>query len=367
MIVLLTSTQKNVQVKKIHSMSDFSSLPSLPYKKYYAPKKLKGGDSSSDAAIIAIVVVIIVILLVAIIMAACWGCGSQTETVYVTGADGNPVGLTMSKKKARAYRKSRAALKDLPPLNPHRRGGKTYELAAGNAAKVHDVHSDADARALLRDGKPAALFVYMNGCGFCDKAKAYFNDQYAQEHPNVTLAMIDGQKCRELCQEHGITGFPTFLTNFGGQGVQKHVGYKPKEVMSAMLASAGGARYGRSSRMMQGGKVHEIMDAEQAQAMLQGGAPVVLFLYMPWCGYCKKQKPVMDELAAQLGNIKFAAINAEQGGKKIASAMGITGFPAFLTNVKAKGGSVQAGAHSAPQMHMGYKDAQTFKQQVLGM
>lgn len=349
-------------------MSDFSSLPSLPYKKYYAPKKLKGGDSSSDAAIIAIVVVIIVILVVAIIMAACWGCGSQTETVYVTGPNGQPTAVTMSKKKARAYKKSRAALKELPPLTPHRKGGKTYELGSGGGkARVHDLQSEADARALLHGGQPVALFVHMNGCGFCDKAKAYFNDAYAQEHPAVVLAQIEASKCRQLCQEHGITGFPTFLTNFGGQGVQKHVGYKPKEVMSSLLAAAahGGARY---SRMQTGGGgggvVHEVEDADQARAMMQGGDKVVLFLYMPWCGYCKKQKPVLDELAAKLKHIKFAAINAEKGGRKIADAMGMTGFPAFLTNFT-KGGALAAGA--GPQKHVGYKDAQTFQREVLGM
>lgn len=345
-------------------MSEFSSLPSLPYKKYYAPKKLRGGDSSSDAAIIAIVVVIIVILVVAIIMAACWGCGSQTETVYVTGPNGQPSALTMSKKQARAYKKSRAALKDLPPLTPHRRGGKTYELGSGG--KVHELHSEADARALLQGGHPVALFVQMTGCGFCDKAKAYFNDAYAKEHPAVVLAQIEASKCRQLCQEHGITGFPTFLTNFGGQGVQKHVGYKPKEVMSSLLATAaahGGARYSRNQTG--GGVVQEVGDADQARAMMQGGDKTVLFLYMPWCGYCTKQKPVLDDLAAELKHIKFVAINAEQGGKKIAEAMGMTGFPAFLTNFTP--GAKMTSASAGPQKHVGYKDAQTFKREVLGM
>jgi thiol-disulfide isomerase/thioredoxin len=337
-------------------MSEYSSLPSLPYGKYFKPAKLKGGDSSTDGAIIAIVVVVIVILLVAIILAACWGgcTGSNTETVYVTGPNGQPVAMRMSKKKAEKMRASKM-LRDLPPLNPHRRSGKSYDsAAAGN--QVVELGSEAEARQLLSGGDNAMIFLYMDGCGFCDKAKQVFNHALAQQHRHVTLAKMNSNKCQALCGEHNITGFPTFLTNFGGK-VAAHVGFKAKPVMDSILASAG-AGAGMRMATGKGGVVHEMKDAEHARAMMQDSKQkVVLFLYMPWCGYCKKQKPVLDELAARHGNVKFLAINAEHAGKKIAEAMSIRGFPAFVTNF---GGA-------APKLHVGYKDAAAFAKEVLGM
>ena len=105
--------------------------------------------------------------------------------------------------------------------------------------------------------------------------------------------------------------------------------------------------------------VHELVDANQAHEALKQKQKTVLFVYAPWCGYCKKQKPVLDELAAKHTNIKFLAINAEQAGKPITSAMRIDGFPAFLTNF---GRGAQDGK---PKMHVGYKDAAAFEQTIL--
>lgn len=317
-------------------MSEFASDLSFNYMQPMKYHKLKGGADSANGAIIAIVVVIIVILLVAIILAACWS-GSGTETIYVTGADGQPVRMKVSKKKMRAE-----VLRDLPPVNPRRRSGKTYQLG-----------SEQEARELLGGSHPAMVFAYMNGCGFCDKVKMYYNDSFAAEHPHVTLAMIDASKCQQLCREKGITGFPTFLTNFDSG---MHVGYKPKEVMSQILQAA---KKKPGYMRMNTSVVHELVDANQAHEALKQKQKTVLFVYAPWCGYCKKQKPVLDELAAKHKNIKFLAINAEQAGKPITTAMRIDGFPAFLTNF---GRGAQDGK---PKMHVGYKDVAAFEQAIL--
>lgn len=322
-------------------MSEFASdlsFSSMHPMKHY---KIKGGADGSNGAIIAIVVVIIVILLTAIILAACWsGCG--TETIYVTGADGKQTRMKVSKK----------ALRDMP-LDSRRPNGTTKHTST----KTHELGSEAEARALLSGSRPSMVFVHMNGCGFCDKAKEYYNDSLAAEHPYVTLAMIDAGKCQQLCREKGITGFPTFLTNFGS-GV--HVGYKQKAAMDQILQ---GARKGGASRMSVGGGggggvVHELVDADKARDALQQKQKTVLFLYAPWCGFCKKQKPVLDELAAKHTDVKFIAINAEQAGKPITEAMKIDGFPTFLSNFG-------PGAQGKPRVVVGYKDGAAFEQAIL--
>lgn len=335
----------------MHDFASDLSFPNMHPMKYH---KLKGGADGSNGAVIAIVVVVIVILLVAIILAACWsGCG--TETVYVTGPDGQPMRMKVPKKTK--------ALRALSNDTPRRRSGKTYELTAGRmkSGKTHELASEQEARALLAGSHPAMVFTYMHGCGFCDKAKAYYNHSLAAEHPYVTLALIDASKCQQLCKEKGITGFPTFLTNFDSG---MHVGYKPKHVMDQILHAARAKRHGAhgGSRMSTsgGGVVTELSDAQEAQRALQQAGKTVLFVYAPWCGFCKKQKPVLDELAAKHADVKFLAINADAAGKPLTAAMKIDGFPAFLTNI-----GLNAGAQGMPRLHVGYKDAAAFEQAIL--
>lgn len=354
------------------TMSDLSSFPSLPYGAYYKkPHHLRGGDASStDGAIIAMVVVVIVILLVAIILAACWNTSCDTETIYVTGPDGQPLAAQVPKSKSKKMKmRADKALKDLPPLTPHRRSGKSYDLAA--PGDVTELSSEADARALLNPDSPAAMvFIYMDGCGFCDRAKQHFTSALAKEHSGVKLAKIHASKCQALCQEKGITGFPTFLTNFGNK---MYVGYKAKDVMDGILRSAAQHMGQKGGMRLQGnggngGSVVELVDdahgkgADKAKAMLQNkGQKALLFLYAPWCGYCKKQQPVLHELAKAYPHIQFAAINAEEAGKAITQAMKVSGFPTFISNF----GHAAHEDSSMPKVSVGFKDRAAMEAQLL--
>lgn len=47
----------------------------------------------------------------------------------------------------------------------------------------------------------------------------------------------------------------------------------------------------------------------------------------PWCGYCQKQKPVLEEISG--GNIEIAEINPDENGK-ITQKYDIHAFPSFL-------------------------------------
>lgn len=49
--------------------------------------------------------------------------------------------------------------------------------------------------------------------------------------------------------------------------------------------------------------------------------------YTDWCGYCKKQRPVLDELSKN--NIWIGVVDADKN-PEITKKYGIQGFPAFL-------------------------------------
>lgn len=107
------------------------------------------------------------------------------------------------------------------------------------AAPVHSTGeartvSEADAVQALRAANPAAVFVYADWCGFCKKFDPVFSDA-ARSFPGVKLLKVDSAKAATLVKEHGITGFPTILTNFGEK---KHVGFLPAEGLAQLLNKA---------------------------------------------------------------------------------------------------------------------------------
>ncbi|MFX1518213.1 MAG: rhodanese-like domain-containing protein, partial [Promethearchaeota archaeon] len=61
--------------------------------------------------------------------------------------------------------------------------------------------------------------------------------------------------------------------------------------------------------------------------------PVFLFFYAEWCGFCKKQKPILLELSEEYSDkIEFLYINAEEH-PQMRQDFGVTGFPTmFLIN-----------------------------------
>lgn len=78
----------------------------------------------------------------------------------------------------------------------------------------------------------------------------------------------------------------------------------------------------------------------------KSGLKLVEF-FAPWCGFCKKQQPILEELTQH--NIWIGAVNADQN-PALVSKYGIQGFPTFLLF---KGGKVIAaltGYHEKSQL-----------------
>lgn len=56
----------------------------------------------------------------------------------------------------------------------------------------------------------------------------------------------------------------------------------------------------------------EFTDANFEQEVLKSDKPVFVDFWAPWCGPCQMMGPVVDELAAEMTNVKIGKMNVDE-------------------------------------------------------
>ena len=70
--------------------------------------------------------------------------------------------------------------------------------------------------------------------------------------------------------------------------------------------------------------------------VLNSEMPVLLDFWAPWCGPCRMVSPIVDEIAAERGDIKVGKVNVDEE-PELAGQFGVMSIP---TLVVMKGGKV---------------------------
>lgn len=96
--------------------------------------------------------------------------------------------------------------------------------------------------------------------------------------------------------------------------------------------------------------VIELNDVNFESEVKRSTIPVLVDFYATWCGPCRKQLPIMDEIAKEFASkARIAKMNVDEG-RNTSAEFGISSIPALLVFLDGKIVERLVGMHSQSQL-----------------
>ena len=83
--------------------------------------------------------------------------------------------------------------------------------------------------------------------------------------------------------------------------------------------------------------------------VLNSEKPVLLDFWAPWCGPCRMVTPIVDEIAAERGDIKVGKVNVDEQ-PELAAQFGVMSIPTLVVMKGGKVASQMVGARPKSQI-----------------
>ncbi|KAI0071063.1 protein disulfide isomerase [Panus rudis PR-1116 ss-1] len=153
---------------------------------------------------------------------------------------------------------------------------------------------------VVGQGKPALVEFFAPWCGHCKKLAPIYEelaDAFADKKDKVVIAKVDADGVgRELGQRYGVTGFPT-LKWFGPNGGDPETYSGGRELLD--LAEYVTKQSGVKSNIRPPPPpAYQILDTHTFdEVALNKDKNVLVAFTAPWCGHCKRLKPIYEEVA----------------------------------------------------------------------
>ncbi|OCH94004.1 protein disulfide isomerase [Obba rivulosa] len=187
---------------------------------------------------------------------------------------------------------------------------------------------------VIGQGKPALVEFFAPWCGHCKNLAPVYEelaDAYAYAKDKVIIAKVDADGVgKPLGHKYGVSGFPT-LKWFGADGgePEKYEGGRDLDALAAFITEKSGVKSKIKPPPPPAFKVLDVHTFDDVA--LSPEKDVIVAFTAPWCGHCKRLKPIYEEVAKDFANEPnciVANVDADAApNKPLAQKYGVGSFP----------------------------------------
>ncbi|KAG9325565.1 hypothetical protein KVV02_004867 [Mortierella alpina] len=200
-------------------------------------------------------------------------------------------------------------------------------LHAAEASEASKSLTGAEFASTIAQGTTFVKF-YSPQCGHCQRlAPAWeqvaVDHQHLEKTKNFKIAEVNCLVEGDICDENGVTGYPTMKLFNSGKVIDDYNGGRSVTELRQYVVSK--AEENAVVPNPDGQVI--VLDAKTYESSLNNGQPWLVEYYAPWCGHCKALAPVYEELAKALKNkVNVAKVDCP-ANELVCKSQKVRGYP----------------------------------------